>query len=121
MSETRPRGLSRLREIISIGVWRGGSDTGYRLPLVVVSALMVPALAQAQVVTGGTDPTTILDNIATFILGPFGEGLAVLGLIGIGFAFILGRASLGLIGSIVGGLVLIFGASFLITQFVGAG
>ena len=118
MSETRLRGLTRLREIISIGAWRGGP---YRLPLAVMAALMVPALAQAQVVTGGTDPTTILDNIATFILGPFGEGLAVLGLIGVGFAFILGRASLGLIGSIVGGLVLIFGASFLITQFVGAG
>ena len=86
-----------------------------------MAALMLPALAHAQVVTGGTDPTTILDNIATFILGPFGEGLAVLGLIGIGFAFILGRASLGLIGSIVGGLVLVFGASFLITQFVGGG
>jgi len=121
MSETRLRGLTRLREIISIGARRGGSEMRYRLPLAVLAALIVPALAQAQVVTGGTDPTTILDNIATFILGPFGEGLAVLGLIGVGFAFILGRASLGLIGSIVGGLVLIFGASFLITQFVGAG
>ena len=92
-----------------------------RLSLFLLAGLLMPAVAQAQVVSGGTDPTTILNNIATFILGPFGEGLAVLGVIGIGFAFIMGRASLGLVGSIVGGLVLIFGASYLITQFVGAG
>jgi len=92
-----------------------------RRPLLVMVYLLMPAVARAQVVSGGTDPATILTNIATFILGPFGESLAVLAMIGVGFAFILGRASLGIIGSIVGGLVLIFGASYLVTTIVGAG
>ncbi len=121
MNERRPIGLAGLREIMRHAPWQGGRDMRCRLAIAVLTGLMTPALAHAQVVTGGTSPTTILSNIATFILGPFGESLAVLGVIGVGFAFILGRASLGLIGSIIGGLVLIFGASFLITQFVGAG
>lgn len=121
MNERRPIGLAELREIMTRAPWQGGTDMPCRLAVAVMVGLMMPALAHAQVVTGGTSPTTILSNIATFILGPFGESLAVLGVIGVGFAFIIGRASLGLIGSIVGGLVLIFGASFLITQFVGPG
>lgn len=121
MNERRPIDLTGLREIMTRVPWQGRTDMPCRLAIAVMAGLMIPTLAHAQVVTGGTSPTTILSNIATFILGPFGESLAVLGVIGVGFAFILGRASLGLIGSIVGGLVLIFGASFLITQFVGAG
>ena len=35
----------------------------------------IPAIAKAQV-GGGTDPATILNNIATFILGPFGQAVA---------------------------------------------
>ena len=93
----------------------------YGVLLLVLAALLMPALAHAQMVSGGTSPTTILDNIATFILGPFGQAIAVLSVIGIGVAFMFGRASLGLVGSLVGGLVLIFGASYLITQFVGGG
>ncbi len=93
----------------------------YRVPLLMLAALSTPMLAHAQVVSGGTSPTTILDNIATFILGPFGEAVAVLCIIGVGVAFMLGRAALGLVGGMVGGLVLIFGASYLVTQFVGGG
>ncbi len=93
----------------------------YRPAALLATALLAPAIAQAQVVTGGTSPTTILENIATFILGPFGETIAVLALIGIGVAFMTGRAGMGLIGGVVGGLVLIFGSSYLVTQFVGSG
>jgi type IV secretion system protein VirB2 len=93
----------------------------YRPAALLATALLAPAIAQAQVVTGGTSPTTILSNIATFILGPFGETIAVLALIGIGVAFMTGRAGIGLIGGVVGGLVLIFGSSYLVTQFVGSG
>ena len=93
----------------------------YRPAALLATALLVPVIAQAQVVTGGTSPTTILSNIATFILGPFGETIAVLALIGIGVAFMTGRAGIGLIGGVVGGLVLIFGSSYLVTQFVGSG
>jgi type IV secretory pathway VirB2 component (pilin) len=61
------------------------------------------------------------NNIATFILGPFGQSIAVLSVIGLAVAFMFGRATLGLLGGLVGGLVLIFGASYLVSQFVGSG
>ena len=92
----------------------------YAAPLLLAAALL-PVLAHAQTVSGGTSPQTILNNIATFILGPFGQSVAVLSVIGIGVAFIFGRVTLGLLGGLVGGLVLIFGASYLVSQFVGSG
>ncbi len=73
----------------------------------------VPAMASAQTVSGGASPATMLNNVCTFILGPFGETIAVLGIIGIGFMFMFGRASLGVIAGVVGGIVIMFGASYL--------
>jgi len=93
----------------------------YRPAVLLATMVLMPAMAHAQVVSGGTSPTTILDNVATFILGPFGEVIAVLAIIGVGIAFMIGRAGLGLIGGVIGGLVLIFGASYLVTTFVGGG
>ncbi|WP_192180419.1 pilin major subunit VirB2 [Mesorhizobium amorphae] len=77
-----------------------------------------PAAAQ---VTGGTDPAKMVENICTFILGPFGQSLAVLGLVAIGISWMFGRASLGLVAGVVGGIVIMFGASFLGKALIGAG
>ena len=73
------------------------------------------AFAQA----GGADPATMVNNIANFILGPFGKSLAVLGIVAIGLSWMFGRASLGLIAGVIGGIVIMFGASFLATQLTG--
>jgi type IV secretion system protein VirB2 len=72
-----------------------------------------PLLAEAQTVTGGASPTMMVNNICTFILGTFGQSLAVLGIIAIGLAWMFGRASLGLIAGVIGGIVIMFGASYL--------
>jgi type IV secretion system protein VirB2 len=72
-----------------------------------------PATAFAQTVSGGASPATMLNNVCTFILGPFGETISVLGIIGIGFLFMFGRASLGVIAGVIGGIVIMFGASYL--------
>ena len=66
--------------------------------------------AQAQ---SGADPSAILTKICDFILGPFGQSLAVLGIIAIGISWMFGRASLGLIAGVIGGIVIMFGASFI--------
>jgi type IV secretion system protein VirB2 len=63
----------------------------------------------------------MINNVCTFILGPFGETIAVLGLIAIGFLFMFGRASLGVIAGIVGGIVIMFGASYLGQTLTGGG
>ncbi|WP_081159515.1 pilin major subunit VirB2 [Ensifer aridi] len=77
-----------------------------------------PAAAQ---VGASADPATMLNNICTFILGPFGQSLAVLGIVAIGLSWMFGRASLGLVAGVVGGIVIMFGASFLGKTLIGAG
>lgn len=84
-------------------------------------ALIAPGVAFAQTVTGGASPQTMLNNVCTFILGPFGQTLAVLGIIGIGVLWMFGRASLGVIAGIIGGIVIMFGASYLGQTLTGGG
>lgn len=69
-----------------------------------------PASAQGA---GGSDPTAMVNNICNFILGPFGQSLAILGIVAIGMTWMFGRASLGLVAGVVGGIIIMFGASFL--------
>jgi len=83
------------------------------------SVLAFPVLAHAQTVTGGASPATMINNICTFILGPFGQSLAVLGIIAIGLSWMFGRVSLGLIAGVIGGIVIMFGASYLGSTLTG--
>ena len=87
------------------------------LALWAVVAFPDPALAQT--VTGGASPAAMINNICTFILGPFGQSLAVLGIIAIGLSWMFGRVSLGLIAGVVGGIVIMFGASYLGSTLTG--
>ena len=89
--------------------------------LSVAPALIAPSRALAQTVTGGASPQTMLNNVCTFILGPFGQTLAVLGIIAIGVLWMFGRASLGVIAGIIGGIVIMFGASYLGQTLTGGG
>lgn len=96
------------------------SSLGPRAPSLSIQRLAVaaamlsnPITAYAQTVSGGSSPQTMINNVCTFILGPFGQSLAVLGIIGIGVLFMFGRASLGIIAGIIGGIVIMFGASYL--------
>ena len=92
------------------------SDLSHSLAAAALTAapvLVSPSLALTQTVTGGASPRTMLNNVCTFILGPFGQTLAVLGIIAIGVLWMFGRASLGVIAGIIGGIVIMFGASYL--------
>lgn len=81
---------------------------------------LLPAMAHAQTVSGGSSPQTMINNVCTFILGPFGQSLAVLAIIAIGLAWMFGRASLSLVAGVVGGIVIMFGASYLGSTLTGA-
>jgi type IV secretion system protein VirB2 len=89
--------------------------------LMVVTLAVLPRLAVAQTVSGGASPATMINNVCTFILGPFGQSLAVLGIIGIGLSWMFGRISLGLIAGVIGGIVIMFGASYLGSTLTGGG
>jgi type IV secretion system protein VirB2 len=92
--------------------------TSTRLAIVAAGVCCATA-AHAQTIGGGTDPSTILTAIASYILGPFGQSLAVLALIGVGVSFLVGRLGLFGIAAFIGGLVLVFGSSYLVQQFLG--
>jgi type IV secretory pathway VirB2 component (pilin) len=84
-----------------------------RRAALVLLLLALPRLADAQMVAGGASPQMMINNVCQFILGPFGQSLAVLGIIAIGVLFMFGRASLGIIAGVIGGIVIMFGASYL--------
>lgn len=90
-----------------------------RAGLTLAAMVASPLLAQAQTVTGGASPATMINNICTFILGPFGQSLAVLGIIAIGLSWMFGRVSLGLIAGVIGGIIIMFGASYLGSTLTG--
>lgn len=90
-----------------------------RTGLTLAAMVAFPLLAQAQTVTGGASPATMINNICTFILGPFGQSLAVLGIIAIGLSWMFGRVSLGLIAGVIGGIIIMFGASYLGSTLTG--
>ena len=85
-----------------------------------VVATLSASNAFAQAGSTGTDPSEILNNICDFILGPFGQSLAILGIIAIGVSWMFGRASLGLIAGVIGGIVIMFGASFIGSTLTGS-
>ena len=88
-------------------------------PIIAAASVSGATAAHAQTIGGGSDPSTILQAIATYILGPFGQALAVLALIGVGISFLVGRLGLFGIAAFIGGLILVFGSSYLVQQFLG--
>jgi type IV secretory pathway VirB2 component (pilin) len=82
----------------------------------VAVAAMITSPSYA-LVTGGTDPTTIITAALNLILGPMGTGLATLGLI----VMLLQIARFGLAGLMiyVGIIAGIFGASYVVQQLLG--
>ncbi len=83
--------------------------------------LAAPTIALAQAVTGGYSPQTMVSNVCTFVLGPFGQSIAALFIMGLGIAWMAGRASLHLLAQVIGGIVLLFGAAYLEQTLTGSG
>lgn len=90
--------------------------------LVLVATLVFSATAFADAggaFTGGYQAQTMLNNICTFILGAFGQTLAVLGIIGIGMSWMFGRVSLGLVAGVIGGIIIMFAAGYIGSTLTG--
>jgi type IV secretion system protein VirB2 len=110
-----------IQKIVRMAHDRPARKLGLQHLITGIPFILSPALAYAQTVSGGESPQTMINNVCTFILGPFGETIAVLGIIAIGFLFMFGRASLGVIAGIIGGIVIMFGASYLGQTLTGGG
>jgi len=61
-----------------------------------------------------------LQNIIDLITGTTARLFAILALIVLGLMAMTGRMSWGLTGSIIGGIVLVFGAAWIADNFIGA-
>ncbi|BAK85227.1 secretion system type IV pilin subunit VirB2 [Gluconobacter thailandicus F149-1 = NBRC 100600] len=85
----------------------------------VVFLSVLPAVAHAQTVSGGSTPTQMINNICTFILGDFGKSIAVVVLAAAGLMLAFGRLSLGIFAGMVGGILLMFGAAYLGSMVTG--
>ena len=106
---------------LHIGRVRRCSSRVLRLAVTAGPLLAAPTMALAQAVTGGYSPQTMLSNACAFVLGPFGQSIAVLFIMGLGIAWMAGRASLHLLGQVIGGIVLLFGAAYLQQTLTGSG
>lgn len=91
----------------------------YGLPVVLAGTACVPAIAQAQIVTGGQDPATIINNIASYILGPIGVSIAGLGIVAEALMLIFAVASMRTFVRVICGIVLLFGCTYIVQQLTG--
>lgn len=86
---------------------------------VFLPALLAPVLAAAQTVGGGSDPTTILNALITWLTGPFGTSLAILIVMGAGIAFMVGRFALLHLVGVIAGITIMFSAAYLVQTVLG--
>jgi hypothetical protein len=88
------------------------------LSLTVLSAFMANrAVAQALNVTGGVDPTTGLQTLATWIFTLVGVAIPTICAFKGAHAVAEGRHLLPYVGSAIGGSVLAFGGAYLLQHY----
>ena len=82
----------------------------------IVAALTISSPAMAQ---GTTDIQGFVDNIKSWLTGSIAKSVAVIAVAVCGYRFFSGRASAGPLVAVIGGICLIFGASWVLTQITG--
>jgi type IV secretory pathway VirB2 component (pilin) len=90
--------------------------------MIALAALMMTAAADpafAQASGGNTDITTMIQNVVNIITGTAGKLLAILGICGVAIACLFGAMSLRAAGSVVVGIILLFGSAWLVGQIAG--
>lgn len=111
------------------GPFRSGSDQHHKEKTVdqntprylpAGAVLAAPVAAHAQV-TGGTDPATTLNNIATYMLGTLGQSISACGIILCAILLIFSVISFHGFIRVLAGIAILFGAAFIVTQLTGDG
>ena len=83
--------------------------------LAIAAALTVSTPAMAQ----STDIQGFVDNIKGWLTGSIAKSVAVIAVAVCGYRFFSGRASAGPLVAVIGGICLIFGASWVLQQITG--
>ncbi len=88
------------------------------MALAAVSLTMIPAPAWAQGMNQ-TQVDTMVQAILNVLTGPIAKGLAAIALVVAGYMFFFGQASKALIGSIILGCFIVFGAGWIVDMISG--
>ncbi|MBV1702916.1 MAG: TrbC/VirB2 family protein [Hyphomicrobiales bacterium] len=93
-----------------------GADKHFALRLgmagLLCTLIMAPAFAQAL-----TPVQTTLQTLVTTLTGPIATSLAILAVISCGLLAFAGRLTWGVAGSVIFGIVLVFGATQIVSFF----
>jgi len=104
-----------------VGKW-GVQFNARRVGMLILAAIasaVVSDPAHAQTGGGQGDITTFLTNIVNLITGPAGKSIAILGICVAGIGALLGALSLRVVGGVILGIMMLFSASWIVTQIVG--
>jgi len=82
--------------------------------LAVTLLLTDPAYAQAA-----DGVTSMAENIKTWLTGTFAKTIAVIAVVIVGFMFFTGRASLGLLVTVIVGIFIVFSAQWIVDTITG--
>ena len=84
------------------------------LAILVSMVLSDPAHAQ-----GADGITSMAENIKTWLTGTFAKTIAVIAVVIVGFMFFTGRASLGLLVTVIVGIFIVFSAQWIVDTITG--
>ena len=87
------------------------------LPSAVWAVLATVALASPAAAQDLSPVTTMLQSIGTALTGPVGRALGLVALAAVGILFLTGRMNWLYAGSVVVGLVILFGAATILAGF----
>lgn len=87
-------------------------------PAILLNIVAAPAFAGPG---GDMHPEDILNEVLKVMTGTLGTALAALGIIACGLMWMFGRASVGLIAGVIGGIMIVFSSAYIANQLVGAG
>ena len=83
---------------------------------VVAVSLLLTGPAYAQAADG---VTSMAENIKTWLTGTFAKTIAVIAVVIVGFMFFTGRASLGLLVTVIVGIFIVFSAQWIVDTITG--
>ena len=87
---------------------------------IIATALLVSMLLSDPAHAQGADGiTSMAENIKTWLTGTFAKTIAVIAVVIVGFMFFTGRASLGLLVTVIVGIFIVFSAQWIVDTITG--
>lgn len=91
-------------------------SNAFLLGAIAVATTPVPAWAQGQ---NQTQVDSMVTSILNLLTGPIAKGLAMIALVVAGLMFFFGHGNKGLLGSIIIGCFIVFGAGWIVDTISG--